>query len=160
MLQKKYCVLFSSDLLVFMLVRIVWLSVMNMILPDDDYEIMWNHHFPFTWLRQPPLYVGDTVVLFTMCHYSSLYWWQVLKSLWSRMVIVEVSKASLWMPMAQSPALQLTGDIWNTVNIIHIYFLQSVPSLPALGPWAPPTERGPSLESIYRVSLTVDLCER
>jgi len=35
----------------------------------------------------------------------------------------------------------------------------SVPSLPALGPWAPPAERGPSLESIYPVSLTVDLCE-
>ena len=35
----------------------------------------------------------------------------------------------------------------------------SVPSLPALEPWAPPAERGPSLESIYRVSLTVDLCE-
>jgi len=35
----------------------------------------------------------------------------------------------------------------------------SVPSLPALGPWAPPAERVPSLESIYRVSLTVDLCE-
>jgi len=35
----------------------------------------------------------------------------------------------------------------------------AVPSLPALGPWAPPAERGPSLESIYRVSLTVDLCE-
>jgi len=31
--------------------------------------------------------------------------------------------------------------------------------LPALGPWAPPAERGPSLESIYRVSLTADLCE-
>ena len=29
------------------------------------------------------------------------------------------------------------------------------PSLSALGP----TERGPSLESIYGVSLTVDLCE-
>jgi len=26
-------------------------------------------------------------------------------------------------------------------------------------PWATPAERGPSLESIYRVSLTVDLCE-
>ena len=35
-----------------------------------------------------------------------------------------------------------------------------MPSLPALGPWAPPpAERGPSLESIYRVALTVDLCE-
>jgi len=34
-----------------------------------------------------------------------------------------------------------------------------VPSLPALGPWVPPAERDPSLESIYRVSLTVDLCE-
>jgi len=31
----------------------------------------------------------------------------------------------------------------------------AVPSLPALGPWEPPAERGPSLESIYRVSLTV-----
>jgi len=37
--------------------------------------------------------------------------------------------------------------------------LWTVASLPALGPWAPPAERGPSLESIYRVSLTVDLCE-
>jgi len=36
----------------------------------------------------------------------------------------------------------------------------AVASLPALGPWAPPAERGPSLESICRVSLTVDLCER
>jgi len=27
------------------------------------------------------------------------------------------------------------------------------------GQWAPPAERVPSLESIYRVSLTVDLCE-
>jgi len=35
----------------------------------------------------------------------------------------------------------------------------TVPSLPALGPWAPRAERGPSLESVYRVSLTVDLCE-
>jgi len=35
----------------------------------------------------------------------------------------------------------------------------TVASLPALGPWAPPAERGPSLESIYRVSLTVDICE-
>jgi len=34
-----------------------------------------------------------------------------------------------------------------------------VAALPALGPWAPPAERGPSLESIYQVSLTVDLCE-
>jgi len=34
-----------------------------------------------------------------------------------------------------------------------------VASLPALGPWAPPAERGLSLESIYRVSLTVGLCE-
>ena len=32
-------------------------------------------------------------------------------------------------------------------------------SLPAFGLWAPPAERGPSLESIYRVSLTDDLCE-
>ena len=32
-------------------------------------------------------------------------------------------------------------------------------SLPAFWLWAPPAERGPWLESIYRVSLTVDLCE-
>jgi len=37
--------------------------------------------------------------------------------------------------------------------------MTAVASLPALGPWAPPAERGPSLESIYQVSLTVDLCE-
>ena len=37
--------------------------------------------------------------------------------------------------------------------------LWTVASLPALGPWAPPAERGPSLESIYRVSLAVDPCE-
>ena len=43
---------------------------------------------------------------------------------------------------------------------------QPVASLPALGPWAPPSRapppqpsRGPSLESVYRVSLTADLCE-
>ena len=37
----------------------------------------------------------------------------------------------------------------------------TVASLPAFGPWAvgTPAERGPSLESIYRVFLTVDLCE-
>ena len=35
----------------------------------------------------------------------------------------------------------------------------AVASLPALKPWAPLAERGPSLESIYRVSLTVDLCD-
>jgi len=34
-----------------------------------------------------------------------------------------------------------------------------VQSLPALRPWAPPAERGPSLESIYRTSLAVDLWE-
>ena len=37
--------------------------------------------------------------------------------------------------------------------------VDTVASLPALGPWAPAAERGPSLESIYRVSLTADLCE-
>jgi len=41
------------------------------------------------------------------------------------------------------------------------YSPQSVASLPALGRalGTPPAERGPSLESIHRVSLTVDLCE-
>ena len=59
----------------------------------------------------------------------------------------------------------------------HTVYVTPVPSLPALGPWAPPAERGPSLESIYRawappaergpslesiyrVSLTVDLLRR
>ena len=37
--------------------------------------------------------------------------------------------------------------------------LGAVASLPASGPWAPPAERGTSLESIYRVSITVDLSE-
>ena len=37
--------------------------------------------------------------------------------------------------------------------------LGAVASLSALGSWAPTAERGPSLESIYRVSLTVDFCE-
>jgi len=36
---------------------------------------------------------------------------------------------------------------------------QTVASLPALGPCAPRAERGPSLKSIYGVSLTVDLCK-
>jgi len=30
---------------------------------------------------------------------------------------------------------------------------EAVASLPALGSWAPPAERGPSLESIYRFPL-------
>jgi len=37
--------------------------------------------------------------------------------------------------------------------------LPPVASLPALGPWAPPAERGPLLESIYRVSVTVGVCK-
>jgi len=49
------------------------------------------------------------------------------------------------------PCVQLIADSY--------LFCVAVPSLPALGPWAPQAERGPSLESIYRVSLTVDLCE-
>ena len=55
------------------------------------------------------------------------------------------------------PVLRMT---WNYVVVVcWIECLQAVPSLPALGPWAPPAERGPFLESIYRVSLIVDLCE-
>jgi len=38
-------------------------------------------------------------------------------------------------------------------------YSSTVPSLPALGPWTPSAERGPSLKSIYHVALTVDLCE-
>jgi len=41
----------------------------------------------------------------------------------------------------------------------RLFTVRSVASLPALGPWAPPSRTGPSLKSIYRVSLTVDLCE-
>jgi len=47
---------------------------------------------------------------------------------------------------------------WEPLSSTPLYSFP-VPSLPALGPWAPPAERGPSLESIYRVSLTADLCE-
>ena len=36
---------------------------------------------------------------------------------------------------------------------------KAVASLPALGPGHYPAEHGPSLESIYRVSLKVDLCK-
>jgi len=49
---------------------------------------------------------------------------------------------------------------WNALVLTAMCrCLGAVPSLPALGHWAPPAERGPSLKSIYRVSLTVDLCE-
>ena len=48
---------------------------------------------------------------------------------------------------------------FGTVLVTRSVNAYPVPSLPALGPWAPPAERGPSLESIYPVSLTVDLCE-
>ena len=41
-----------------------------------------------------------------------------------------------------------------------IHNVGAVPSLPAIGALGTrPVERGPSRESIYRVSLTVDLCE-
>ena len=36
---------------------------------------------------------------------------------------------------------------------------ETVSSLSALGPWAPPPTPPASLESIYRVSLTTDVCE-
>ena len=45
------------------------------------------------------------------------------------------------------------------MSVMVVFGGGAVPSLPALGPWAPPAERGPSLKSIYRVFLTVDLCE-
>ena len=41
-----------------------------------------------------------------------------------------------------------------------IHNVGAVPSLPAIGALGTrPAERGPSIESIYRVSLTDDLCE-
>jgi len=45
----------------------------------------------------------------------------------------------------------------------YLYFLLSFPIYSSvftcIGALGTPAERGPSLESIYRVSLTVDLCE-
>jgi len=57
-----------------------------------------------------------------------------------------------------SPATSVSTE--SQLSVIRTIY-SSVASLPALGPWAPPAEWGPSLESIYRVSLrpTVDLCE-
>ena len=67
---------------------------------------------------------------------------------------------------SDSPTLNLLSalykqtDIWTTPRLpVATARVPPVASLPTLGPWAPPAERGPSLESIYRVSLTVDLCE-
>ena len=56
-----------------------------------------------------------------------------------------------------SPGIQL-AQCWFPGREPTLCQLYPVASLPALGPWAPPAERGPSLESIYRASLTVDLC--
>ena len=56
------------------------------------------------------------------------------------------------------PAVRCESSVFSVPGRTS-HYADSVPSLPALGPWAPPTERGPSLESIHRVSLTVDLCE-
>ena len=59
---------------------------------------------------------------------------------------------------SDSPALNLLSalykqtDIWTTPRLpVATARVPSVASLPTLGPWAPPAERGPS--------LTVDLCE-
>ena len=59
------------------------------------------------------------------------------------------------------PCYYIRADVLDSKSTKFGTVLVAVlmPSLPALGPWAPPAERGPSLESIYRVSLTVDLCE-
>ena len=51
------------------------------------------------------------------------------------------------------------GDGCQAASGVENEAPHAVASLPALGPWAPPAEWGPSLESIYRVFLTVDLCE-
>jgi len=47
------------------------------------------------------------------------------------------------------------------IKRLHVIWdVGAVPSLPAIGALGTrPVERGPSIESIYRVSLTVDLCE-
>ena len=52
----------------------------------------------------------------------------------------------------------LAVDRKHSDHIIVTIREQPVASLPASGPWAPPNRTGPALESIYRVSLTVDLC--
>ena len=51
--------------------------------------------------------------------------------------------------------LYIFAKMYRMVGLFFITELKPVPSLPALGPWAPQAERGPSLESIYRVSLEV-----
>jgi len=53
----------------------------------------------------------------------------------------------------------LHADLMLTMALSKVVCLATVASLPARGPGHHPAERGPSLESIYRVSLTADLCE-
>jgi len=45
------------------------------------------------------------------------------------------------------------------VSISSPTSVASLPAKAAMEPWAPPAERDPSLESIYRVSITVNLSE-
>jgi len=76
--------------------------------------------------------------------------------LYGIMLYTHVDERSVWYL-----TLGLLSSFWNRYHSTTAYFLThpAVASLPALGPWAPPAECGPSLESIYRVSLTVDVCE-
>ena len=55
---------------------------------------------------------------------------------------------------AISSYLRTESEYFRTLLLWLQWCRASVPSLPALGPWASPAERGPLLESIYRVSLT------
>ena len=64
-----------------------------------------------------------------------------------------MSNALTTMPLGRNNISKWASEIRRA------YVCSAVASLPALGPWAPPAERGPLLESIYRVSLTVELCE-
>ena len=71
----------------------------------------------------------------------------------------------LWSQSRTNPQnwVRMPVDRWRrtTRSASAVLDAGTVASLPALRPCPPLAERGPSLESrpIYRVSLTVDLCE-
>ena len=55
--------------------------------------------------------------------------------------------------------MYISHEITGSYADMHCSLISSQGRLNQWAYWAPPAERGPSLESIYRVSLTVDLCE-
>ena len=88
------------------------------------------------------------------------WWWQSPPL--SKVVVTSHHRHIQSCAYGKSLVLSLALRVKSLVLALALRFLSlltSVASLPASGPWAPPAERGPSLESIYRVSLTVDVCE-